>query len=90
MSVGFFSLTGHGIPRDLQDNVLKAARMLFGLPLQEKQALKHSTLKNRGYETIGVQALQSDTLPDLKEVQSPNTSKTVRPPELTIDHRASM
>lgn len=72
MSVGFFSLTGHGVPRDLQNNVLKAAKVLFGLPLQEEQALKHPSLKNRGYETIGVQALQSDTLPDLKEVQSPN------------------
>lgn len=84
MSVGFFSLTGHGIPLDLQNNLLKAARALFSLPLQEKQALKHPTLKNRGYETIGIQALQSDTLPDLKEVQSSNAFKIICSKVLTM------
>lgn len=72
MSVGFFSLTGHGIPRDVQDSVLKAAKRLFDLPLEEKKALTHPLLKNRGYEILGAQALQSDTLPDLKEVPSSN------------------
>ncbi|KAJ4423187.1 hypothetical protein N0V82_002181 [Gnomoniopsis sp. IMI 355080] len=67
MSVGFFSMTGHGIPKDLQDNMLTAAKRLFNLPLEEKKTLKHPLLKNRGYEIIGAQALQSDTLPDLKE-----------------------
>lgn len=75
ISVGFFSLTGHGIPRILQDNVLKAAQRLFNLPLEEKKALQHAILKNRGYEIIGAQALQSDTLPDLKEVCSSNAQR---------------
>lgn len=75
MHVGFFSLTGHGIPRDVQDNVLKAAKRLFSLPLEEKKTLKHPLLKNRGYEIIGAQALQSDTLPDLKEVSSRHTHR---------------
>lgn len=68
MSVGFFSLTGHGISRDLQDGMFKAAKRLFSLPLEEKTALAHPLLKNRGYEIIGTQVLQPDTLPDLKEV----------------------
>ncbi|PSR79974.1 2og-Fe oxygenase family protein [Coniella lustricola] len=67
MTVGFFSLVGHGIPRAVQDDLFQGAKKLFGLPLHEKLALKHPILKNRGYELIGSQSLQEDTLPDLKE-----------------------
>lgn len=70
MSVGFFSLVGHGIPKDVQDGVLAAAKKLFSLPLDEKKTLKHPLLRNRGYELIGSQALQEGTLPDLKEVSN--------------------
>lgn len=72
MSVGFFSLVGHGIPKDVQGDVLGAAKKMFDLPLEEKKALKHPLLKNRGYEVIGAQALQKHTLPDLKEVRVPD------------------
>jgi isopenicillin N synthase-like dioxygenase len=68
MTTGFFSLVGHGIPRELQDRVFEAARTLFALPLEQKKTLVSSVLKNRGYEIIGSQALQEGTLPDLKEV----------------------
>lgn len=68
MTVGFFSLVGHRIPRQVQDDVFAAAKKLFRLPIEEKRALQHPMLKNRGYEIIGAQALQDDTLPDLKEV----------------------
>ncbi|KAK8037870.1 Clavaminate synthase-like protein [Apiospora phragmitis] len=37
------------------------------LTLEEKTKLIHPTLTNRGYELIGSQVLQADTLPDLKE-----------------------
>ncbi|KAI7786017.1 2og-fe oxygenase family [Diaporthe eres] len=67
MTAGFFSLVGHGIPRDMQDGVLRAAKKFFDLPLAEKQALRHPLIKNRGYEVIGSQTLQENTLPDLKE-----------------------
>ncbi|KUI52950.1 Sexual differentiation process protein isp7 [Cytospora mali] len=66
-TVGFFSLVGHGIPRNIQDNVFEAAKKLFNLPAEEKRALRHPLMKNRGYELIGSQALQDNTLPDLKE-----------------------
>lgn len=79
MAVGFFSLVGHKIPRNVQDNVFKAAKRLFNLPIEEKRALRHPMLKNRGYEIIGAQALQDDTLPDLKEVsQSQQQYQTVQ------------
>lgn len=67
-TVGFFSLVGHGIPRHIQDDVFRAAKKLFDLPPEEKRALRHPLMKNRGYEFIGSQALQVGTLPDLKEV----------------------
>ncbi|ROV91399.1 hypothetical protein VPNG_09978 [Cytospora leucostoma] len=66
-TVGFFSMVGHGMPREIQDNVFRAAKRLFDLSPEEKLALRHPLLKNRGYELIGSQALQEDTLPDLKE-----------------------
>lgn len=68
MAVGFFSLVGHSVSRKVQDDVFDAAKKLFSLPIEEKRALRHPLLKNRGYEIIGGQALQVDTLPDLKEV----------------------
>ncbi|KKY34942.1 putative 2og-fe oxygenase family [Diaporthe ampelina] len=67
MTAGFFSLVGHGIPREMQDGVLRAARRFFDLPLPDKTALRHPLIKNRGYEVIGSQTLQEDALPDLKE-----------------------
>lgn len=70
MTTGFFSLVGHGIPREMQDGVLDAAKRFFDLPLSEKEALRHPLIKNRGYEIIGAQTLQEDTLPDLKEVRA--------------------
>lgn len=69
MSVGFFSLVGHRISKNVQDGVFEAAKKLFKLPLEEKKTLTHPLLKNRGFELIGSQALQKDTLPDLKQVK---------------------
>jgi isopenicillin N synthase-like dioxygenase len=67
---GFFSLIGHGLSRDLQEQVFKGAEQLFSLPMEEKMKLDKSRsvgASNRGYELIGGQGLQADTLPDLKE-----------------------
>ncbi|KAL3420857.1 2OG-Fe(II)oxygenase superfamily protein [Phlyctema vagabunda] len=70
LTTGFFQLTGHGIPRDLQRRVLDGAAALFALPDAEKQKLDQSNsvgASHRGYEVLGKQALQEGTLPDLKE-----------------------
>jgi isopenicillin N synthase-like dioxygenase len=66
---GFFQIVNHGISKELQGAVKKAAETFFALPLEDKKKNKHPTLKNRGYELIGSQALQEDALPDLKEVR---------------------
>lgn len=70
VTTGFFSLVGHGVPKELRDRLFTAAEKLFSLPLEEKKSLKHSVMKNRGYELIGSQALQEGALPDLKEVRA--------------------
>src|ERR1700712_3203715 len=36
--VGFFHLTGHGVPAALPERVLESARRLFALPQPEKDA----------------------------------------------------
>ncbi|KAK6856300.1 hypothetical protein PG995_008451 [Apiospora arundinis] len=64
---GFFQIVNHGISKELQNSMRRAAKALFALPLEEKTKLIHPTLTNRGYELIGSQVLQPDTLPDLKE-----------------------
>lgn len=68
LTTGFFCLTGHGIPRELQERVLDGAEKFFDMPLEEKLKLVHPTQKNRGYEVLGGQTLQRGAKPDLKEV----------------------
>jgi isopenicillin N synthase-like dioxygenase len=73
-TTGFFQLVGHGIPKELQEELFKGAEQLFKLPIEEKKKLdrgKSVGASNRGYELIGGQGLQEGTLPDLKEVRLP-------------------
>ncbi|CRG85085.1 UPF0676 protein [Talaromyces islandicus] len=70
MTYGFFQLEGHGVPVHLQEAMLECAKTFFDLPLEKKTAVgmdKAMGKSNRGYEVIGGQTLQPDTLPDLKE-----------------------
>jgi isopenicillin N synthase-like dioxygenase len=39
---GFFQITGHRIPRELQMRVMNAAKRFFALPLEEKMAIDKS------------------------------------------------
>ncbi|KAI2468186.1 Clavaminate synthase-like protein [Annulohypoxylon bovei var. microspora] len=64
---GFFQIVNHGLPKELRDGIFKAAETFFKLPLEEKKKMRVPVLMNRGYELIGSQALQADTMPDLKE-----------------------
>jgi isopenicillin N synthase-like dioxygenase len=71
MTYGFFQLEGHGIPLNLQEKMIECAKLFFDLPLEKKTAVgmdKAMGKSSRGYEVIGGQILQPDTLPDLKEV----------------------
>lgn len=66
MTSGFFQITGHGVPSELQATVFEAARKVFSLPIEEKTKLCGGNA--RGYELIGSQVLQKGAKPDLKEV----------------------
>lgn len=66
---GFFQMTGHGIPMDLQKGLLTSIDTLFALPDADKVELSY--LKNpsrRGYEKSGMSLREGDALPDSKEV----------------------
>jgi isopenicillin N synthase-like dioxygenase len=52
--VGFFYLTGHGVPRELAALLLDAARRLFALPQAEKDAVAMARSPHfRGYTRLG-------------------------------------
>ncbi|WP_430918636.1 isopenicillin N synthase family dioxygenase [Mycobacterium colombiense] len=52
--VGFFYLTGHGVPPDLVTRMLDAARRLFGLPQPDKDAVAMVRSPHfRGYTRLG-------------------------------------
>jgi isopenicillin N synthase-like dioxygenase len=52
--VGFFYLTGHGVPPGLVTRVLEAARRLFALPQDEKDAIAMVRSPHfRGYTRLG-------------------------------------
>lgn len=66
---GFFQAKGHGIPLNVQQDVLQSIDALFDMPTEEK--LKLSFLNNkcrRGYEASGMVLRDHSKLPDSKEV----------------------
>ncbi|KAL4930433.1 uncharacterized protein BDV17DRAFT_280717 [Aspergillus undulatus] len=65
---GFFQITGHRIPRELQTRVMDCAKRFFNLPLEEKLRIdKNNNTFNRGYELLRSQMLEVGTGPELKE-----------------------
>ena len=67
-NVGFFYLTGHAIPDGIATGVFDAARDLFALPDEAKDALsiKRSS-HNRGYVGLADERLDETATPDQKE-----------------------
>jgi isopenicillin N synthase-like dioxygenase len=66
--VGFFCVTGHGVPDALASSMFGAMRAFFALPAAEKQALsiRHSP-HNRGYVGLSEEALDPTKGADFKE-----------------------
>jgi isopenicillin N synthase-like dioxygenase len=71
--IGFFTITGHGVPREVMDSLRAQAHAFFALPLDEKRrAINPVPNSPRGYRALGIEALgrgnsAATTPPDLKE-----------------------
>jgi isopenicillin N synthase-like dioxygenase len=70
--IGFFTITGHGVPAEVMDLLRQKAHAFFALPLDEKRRAAHPVPGTpRGYRAMGGEALahgnDRPTPPDLKE-----------------------
>ncbi|KAF2682003.1 Clavaminate synthase-like protein [Lentithecium fluviatile CBS 122367] len=66
---GFFQITGHAVPLELQQRIMGWNKKFFDLPLEQKMKINKDTSNtwNRGYELFKSQMLEEGTLPELKE-----------------------
>ncbi|KAJ1711286.1 hypothetical protein AFCA_012346 [Aspergillus flavus] len=65
---GFFQITGHRIPLELQHRAMNCSKRFFRLPLEEKLKIdKKKNTFNRGYELLQSQMNEAGASPDLKE-----------------------
>ena len=70
--IGFFAISGHGVPARVVDDLRSSAHAFFALPPADKDAARHPvTGTNRGYHPVGGEALSkandAAAPPDLKE-----------------------
>jgi isopenicillin N synthase-like dioxygenase len=70
--IGFFTVTGHGVPPEVMDVLRAKAHAFFALPIGEKRKAIHPVAGTpRGYRAQGIEALAYGndrvTPPDLKE-----------------------
>lgn len=82
-TVGFFAITGHGVPAALIDDAFAASAEFFALDAPAKRALAIDQLgSNRGYVDLGVEALD-ETTPGADQKEAFNliwTDERQRPP----------
>ena len=56
--IGFFTITGHGVPRDVIWRLNRKAHEFFALPIEEKlKVMPVDPSTPRGYKPIGYEAL---------------------------------
>ena len=72
VEIGFFTITGHGVPKDVVDPLRHLAHEFFALPMDEKRRAIHPVPNTpRGYIAMGGEALsyasEVEAPPDLKE-----------------------
>lgn len=70
--IGFFTITGHGVPEPIVHDLRRVAHEFFALPGAQKLAASHSVKgTNRGYHPVGGETLSAANdeaaPPDLKE-----------------------
>ncbi|KAL6703147.1 hypothetical protein ACN47E_010140 [Coniothyrium glycines] len=66
---GFFQITGHNVPIELQNRIMDWNKKFFDLDLEHKNKINKDTTNtwNRGYELMKSQILEEGTMPELKE-----------------------
>lgn len=66
--LGFFYITGHGVPDEVREGIFAASRQFFSLPDETKRALsiEHSP-HNRGYVALAGESLDPSIPADRKE-----------------------
>ena len=68
---GFLQVRGHGVPLEVQRQILQCCKTFFVLPVEEKEALSLKNSPSRhGYERMKEQVLDKNALPDDKEVNT--------------------
>jgi isopenicillin N synthase-like dioxygenase len=72
-TIGFFAVTGHGVPREIIADLSRQAYAFFDLPHEEKMKIKRPRPEqNRGYIATGDETLARlggrETPPDMKEL----------------------
>ena len=84
-SVGFFLISGHGVPDELRTRVRAAARTFFALPRETKQRYA-VTVGGRGWLPPGVEANGyaegTQTPPDMKESYAVGADQPTGDPEV--------
>src|SRR5471030_33565 len=65
-SIGFFYISNHGVPTDVLEGAVKAAREFFAYPVEVKRraAVNH---RHRGFNALGDAVMYQATKPDYKE-----------------------
>lgn len=81
--VGFFYVTGHGIPAETTARLFAEARRFFSAPsaIKDAASIKQSP-HNRGYVAMGEEVLDPDMPPDLKEAYNIGLELAPDDPEL--------
>lgn len=77
--VGFFYLVGHGVPQELMDTMITAARQFFALPEDDKLAIENVNSPHfRGYTRVGGERTQG--LADWREQIDIGPERATVPP----------
>jgi isopenicillin N synthase-like dioxygenase len=80
--VGFFYITGHGVPQELVDRVFATSAAFFAAPEALKLASLFSASGNRGYIPLGGETLEPGKPADVKEAFNIGLELPADDPEL--------
>lgn len=83
--VGFFYITGHGVPAALSQAVFAKSAEFFAKDAQTKARTLYSPAGNRGYVPMKAEALDPSRPPDLKEAFNIGLDLPADDPELLAD-----